>query len=114
MTPQDRRLAVLAAAFVPGSAGKLLRLLSCPEAAGLRPHVQALAAGARAERLAALAAVLSEGTTECRAALRKAAGAERPRAARLLLSLAGSQASATDGPCSPALVRLCRERREAP
>ncbi len=110
MTPQDRRLAVLAAAFVPSSAGKLLRLFSSADAAGLAAHAGALAARSRTERLAALAVVLSEAGLERQTALRKAAAAERFRVARALLRLARYEASTAEAGLRPALVRLCIER----
>jgi hypothetical protein len=108
VTPQDRRLAALAAALAPGSAGPLLRLLSSPDAPRAQAHAEALSRCSRVERLAALAAALSEGAVERQISLRTAAAAERPRIARKLVALA--QPQMPDATCRPALARVLIER----
>ncbi len=106
----DDRLAALATALVPASAGTLLSLLSSPEASLAQAHAQALSGRSRAERLAALASALAESTIERPTSLEAAAAAERPRIARQLLALAQPQAHAS-GDCShPVLARLLAER----
>jgi len=109
VTEADRRLAVLAAALARERAAALVLRLATPAAADAAAHARALAEAPRAERLQALAAVLSGSARSLRARGEVAAAAERPRVAAVVAAVtAGSPALSA----APVLVRLCRERIE--
>ena len=59
MSPGQRRLAALIAAFAPGSAQRLVALLSTSASDGVAEHTASLARCPREERLAALTAAFS-------------------------------------------------------
>lgn len=105
MSPADRRLTALLAAFAPDRCARLVARLETAGAAAVTEQVDRLAAAPRHERLAALAVALSVGRA-APAQGQAVARAERPRIAALL----GSLGQGTGSGAAPALVRLCRQR----
>jgi hypothetical protein len=107
MSPADRRLAVLVAAFAPAHAARLLTRLGSASATEVAAQVERLVEAPRRERLAALAgALVPERTAPLRA--EEVARAERPRTAAVCAALGGIGRAALGA--SPALIRLCRSR----
>lgn len=106
MNARARRIAALAAVFVPARAGALLARMSEPDAADAAEGAVALSSAPRRDRLRALAAALGTDPRERLARAEAAAGRERARVATLLRAVAGG---APVGGVSPVLVRLCRE-----
>ena len=105
MSPADRRLTALLAAFAPERCASLVARLGTAGDAAVVEQVERLAAAPRQERLSALAAALSAGSA-APAQATAVARAERPRVAALL----GSLGQGTAVGAAPALVRLCRQR----
>jgi len=62
MTPPLQRLATLAAALVPDRAGRLLALIAAPQASSAAELATRLAVCSRAERVRAVARVLTPST----------------------------------------------------
>jgi hypothetical protein len=104
VSPADRRLTALLAAFAPERCASLVARLGTASAAAVAEQVERLAAAPRHERLAALAGALSAGRA-APAQVSAVARAERPRVAALVGSLGAGTVGA-----APALVRLCRQR----
>ena len=105
MSPADRLLAALAAAFAPDRAVALLARLGSADAGSARAHAERLAPASRVERLAAVAAALA--AVHAVAPARTSAAPERARVEGVLLALRRGLVPAK---VSPALVRICRER----
>jgi len=106
VTPADRRLAALVAAFAPTRAPSLLARLGSSSAADVVQQVERLVASPRRERLAALAGALAaERPASSRGPL--VARAERPATAAICKALGEGTAC---GAAAPALIRLCRQR----
>jgi hypothetical protein len=107
VTEEDRRLAALAATFVPRPAETLERLAT-PGALQAIELAARLAAAGRRERLDALAAALAPRHARVRSACDRIASRERGPVAALVRSVAAGLPPPRD--VSPALIRLCRER----
>jgi hypothetical protein len=107
VTPADRKLAALLAAFAPSRAGALASRLRAGSAAELVLLAERLAAAGRRERLAAVAAALAPARPA--AGEPRSAAGERPRIGSLLRERAriGFPPAAL---LRPALARLLRER----
>ncbi len=103
----DRRLATLAAAFLPASSGALARLSGANS--WLREETGRLAAAPRRERLLALHRALAQALPTGELAL--ALSAERGALPALLQAAAAMRPGA---PASHPLLRLCQERLLTP
>jgi hypothetical protein len=106
MSPEDHRVAALAAVFAPDVAPDLLARLGEEGAGEAARAARSLAASARRDRLLALSAALArQRAPESVEAL---ARAERPRVAAALRA-----AASADRPAAPVLRRLASERLAA-
>lgn len=106
MTDPDRRVATLAAVFVPTRAAALLGRLGTPGASEALTHGVRLTGAPRRERLQALSAALTHEGPAVRARADAIAALERKRIANVVRTLA--EARAHHG-VSPVVLRLCRE-----
>jgi hypothetical protein len=106
VTPADRRLATLAAAWAGARAGPLLARLASPGVAEIAAFAVRLAGASRPERLRALAAELAPDPRVLRARAEAAAAQERAAVARLLAAIPAGGARARG---AAPHVRLCRE-----
>jgi hypothetical protein len=120
VTPADRRLAALAAIFVPQHGARVLARISGPGAAVASAAAERLAGATRGERLAFLADALTrEVPAGARHEAARLVSRERPAVAAVALALlppelrAGSRPPLLPRAPPPLLVRLCRELASA-
>jgi hypothetical protein len=108
VTGEDRRLAALAAVFVPARAAETLGRLATPCAREAIALAARLAAAGRRERLDELSSALAPDDARAPSAWDPIASRERGRVAALVRAIAAGLPLPPE--VSPALVRLCRER----